>query len=258
MKKYITCLSFMLFTLACNNSEEKQSSTRTENYVPNTTVPSLPKPKKLECSKVLQNREIHGVAIYFDNFETGTGGVYKDNGKWYLITVSHVFPTGRVAYYSTVINNDTFYVAKTIINRDDGVIMELSKTKNKFAGFSSHKNDGSQKAGWTMDMLFGKVGGQKIFSLCGTLYAHIGYLVDEPDFMYAGLIINKYSLPGESGTIFYDEKEHVYVLSQLYPADDNEGYRINGIKKNQVLTLLRPIGFGITISKTGVKTSVPW
>ena len=250
-------LSVMLLTLACNNSEEKQSDSATQNSVATQIITPASQPKP-ECIKVLRNKEMHSVAIYCDNFEDGNGGAYVENGKWYLITASHLFPKGRTACYSTVVGKDTLYVAKTLFNKDDAVVMELSPVKNRFEGFSTYKNDGSQKSGWTMQMLFKKVGGQKIFSLCGDEYAHIGYLINEPDFVYAGFIIKKHSVPGESGTVFYDERGNIYVMSQQYVADDDEGYRVNGIKEKEQVSLLRPIGFGIKMSETGVQTSVSW
>ncbi|MEK7227919.1 MAG: hypothetical protein AAB681_01020 [Patescibacteria group bacterium] len=261
MKKYMYYLNVMLFMFACNNSKEKRPDSATQNYTADTTaiISSTPKPKQGGCVKVLRNNEVHNAVIYFDNFETGTGGVYKEkDGNWYLLTASHIFPKGRVGYYSTITGKDTLYVAETIFNKDDGVIMKLSPTKNRFEGFSLFKNDGSQKSGWTMEMMFKQVGGQKIFSLCGAEYAHIGYLVNEPSFIYAGLIVRKPSVSGESGTVFYDEDENIYVMSQQYLAGTNETYFRNGIKENEQMSLLRPIGFGIKISETGVKTSIPW
>lgn len=248
-------LGVMLFTLACNNSEEKQPDSATQSSV--APIPITPKPKPT-CIKLVRNAEMHTVAIYCDNNDDGAGGIYRENGKWYLITASHLFPKGKAAYYSTTLGKDTLYVVKTTFNKDDAVIMELSSRKKQFEGFSTYKNDGSQKSGWTTQMLSRKVGGEKIFSLCGDEYAHIGYLVNEPDFVYAGLIVKKHSVPGESGTVFYDERGNLYVMSQQYVADDNEGYQINGIKKDEQVSLLRPIGFGIQISETGAKTFVSW
>ncbi len=255
----------MLVTLGCNSSEEKQSETTgmvLEKIVhpKKDSTPIEKDPIVPDCSHTLLGKRIRNVNVYNEYGFLGTGGMYKEQGKNYLITASHLFKSGRVAYFFVPDSKDTLYVAEKKIYKDDAVVMELSRTKKKFHGFSSYSDDALISERWSYEAFFDTTLPKKFHTLCGESFNCIGYLVNEPNFEGAAVILKKEMVRGESGTIFYSDEGNVYVVSQLHTADTSEGYKMHGVLNNEATTLLRPVGFTISVENAPVLKTVfkPW
>lgn len=199
------------------------------------------------CAKTLQGRELTQVKIFRDGVSCATGGIYFFNENYELLTAGHVFPSGLSYEYTVVFNGTTYYVTNLKQHYDDLALVSLSTKKNKFLGFSNFKNwelKGQIKA---RDFTFkDRAHTTKVTNLCGESFDCIGYQEEKSRFQGLGLIIQKTSLPGESGTVFFDKDGSLYILSQDYFADNSQSYAQLGIAENTKLCILRPLGVKLT------------